>query len=117
MYNLIRVVASQRSRLYGLSKMHNNNVALQLSYLRYDLYNMKCPNGWQKQPQPVPELFPAFCISDSFNVSNSIRNSEICSNNKPLVSLDIVSLYTNVLLEDTLHICTNALYTGHLCPP
>lgn len=34
-----------------------------------------------------------------------------------MVSFDIVKLYTNVSLHDTLQICTDALYRDHLGPP
>lgn len=43
------------------------------------------------------------------------RNCEICSD-ELLVSFDIVSLYTNVPLQDTLKICFDALYRGHRDP-
>lgn len=48
--------------------------------------------------------------------SNFIRNLEICSKDKLLVTFDIVSSYTNVPLQDTVQICSDALYRGRLGP-
>lgn len=63
--------------------------------------------------QPVYDSFSTYCICESFKFSNFITNSGICSENKLLMLSDIVSLYTNVLLQDTLQICTDALYRGN----
>lgn len=66
--------------------------------------------------KPVSDSVSTYYISVSCKFSNFIRNSGICSVDKLLVSFDILSLYTNVPLQDTLHICTDALYQAHLGP-
>lgn len=45
--------------------------------------------------KPVSNYFSAYCVSGIFTFSEFIRNCSINSNNKILVSLDIVSLSTN----------------------
>lgn len=45
-----------------------------------------------------------------------IRNCPITSNDKIMVSFDIVSLYTNVPLQATAQICVDALCRGCLSP-
>lgn len=56
--------------------------------------------------KPVSNYFSAYCVSGIFTFSEFIRNCSINSNNKILVSLDIVSLSTNTTppLQETTQI-------------
>lgn len=65
--------------------------------------------------QSVSDLLSTYCISNFFKFSNFIRNSEICSENKLLLSLYILIVH-KCALQNTLQICANALYRGHLGP-
>lgn len=47
--------------------------------------------------KPVSDYFSVYCASDSLTFSEFIRNVSINSNDKILVSFNIVNLYTNVL--------------------
>lgn len=53
----------------------------------------------------------------SFRFSLFIRDSDLCSVDKLMVSFDIVSLFTTVPLQETLQICTDALYRSDLSSP
>ena len=53
-----------------------------------------------------------------YTFANFIRNCILEPAKSFLCSFDISSLFTNVPLDETIEICANALYRGHLdCPP
>ena len=55
---------------------------------------------------------------DSFTSTNFIQNCNLEPAKTFLCSFDISSLFTNVPLDETIEICADALYRGHLdCPP
>ena len=61
------------------------------------------------------KLYSSHCVKDSFTFANFIQN---CSLEQFLCPFDISSLFINVRLDETIEICANALYRGHLdCPP
>ena len=67
---------------------------------------------------PVLKLYSSHCVKDSFTFANFIQNCNLEPANSFLCSFDISSLFTNVPLDETIEICANALYRGHLdCPP
>lgn len=65
---------------------------------------MKWLSDW-----PISDLY-SFYVPDTFQFSNLIRGSELYSTDKVMVSFDIGILFMNIALQNTLRICTNALY-------
>lgn len=61
--------------------------------------------------QPISGLYSSVFVPDLFWSSNLNRDPELCSNDKVMVSFDILSLVSNVHLQGTLQICVNALYS------
>ena len=61
---------------------------------------------------PVLEFYSGFCVKDSFTFSSIIRSLLICNKSQFLVSFDIVLLFTNIPLDETVSICTDFLYCG-----
>ena len=59
--------------------------------------------------EPVLKRFSTHCVRDSFTFADAIQNSKD-ANNLFMCSFDISSLFTNVLLEETINICEDALY-------
>ena len=59
--------------------------------------------------QPVLERFLSHCILDSFTFAKTIQNLDIDSN-VFTCSFDVSSLFTNVPLDETIKICSYALY-------
>ena len=59
--------------------------------------------------QPVLEQFSSHCISDLFTFAKTIQNLDINSN-VFMYSFDVSSLFTNVLLDAAIKICSVALY-------
>ena len=67
---------------------------------------------------PVLKLYTSHCVKDSFTFANLIHNCNLEPAKTCLCSFDISSLFTNVPLDETIEICADALYRGHLdCPP
>ena len=59
--------------------------------------------------QPVLERFSSHCISDSFTFAKTMQNLDI-DPNVFMCSFDVSSLFTNVPLDETIKICSEALY-------
>ena len=56
------------------------------------------------------ERFSSHCISDSFTFAKTMQNLDIDSN-VFMCSFDVSSLFTNVPLDETIKICSEALYS------
>ena len=61
------------------------------------------------QLQFVLERFSSHCISDSFIFAKTMQNLDI-DPNVFMCSFDVSSLFTNVPLDKTIKICSEALY-------
>lgn len=72
--------------------------------------------GWLNYSSLSRRFFSYYNISDSFLFSKFIRGLDIRSEDKLMVSFDIVSLFTNVPLFETIGICADILYRGNLGP-
>ena len=51
-------------------------------------------------------------MKDSFTFSSIIRRLPVCIESQFLVSFDVVSLFTNIPLDETISICADFLYRG-----
>ena len=67
--------------------------------------------------QPVLDLYSSNCTKDSFSFAQKVQQLEFNPDYSFLCSHDISSLFTNVPLDETLQICADTLYNGHLPPP
>ena len=61
---------------------------------------------------PVLEFYSGCCVKDSFTFSSIIRRLPVCTESQFLVSFDVVSLFTNIPLDETISICADFLYRG-----
>ena len=61
--------------------------------------------------QPVWERFSSHCISDSFTFAKTMQNLDI-DPDVFMCSFDVSSLFTNVPLDETIKICSGALYNN-----
>ena len=66
--------------------------------------------------QPVLEEFSSHCISDSFTFAKTMLNLDI-DPNVFMCSFDVSSLFTNVSFDETIKICSKALYDDSHLPP
>ena len=117
-YDRIRPTGSQRPRMYGLPKTHKEDIPLRpiLSMIGSSQHELA---KWLSEVlAPVLKLYSSNCVKDSFTFASFIQNYNVEPAKTFLCSFDISSLFTNVPLDETIGICADALYRGHLdCPP
>ena len=117
-YDRIRPTGSQRPRMYGLPKTRKEDIPLRpiLSMIGSSQHELA---KWLSEVlAPVLKLYSSNCVEDSFTFASFIQNYNVEPAKTFLCSFDISSLFTNVPLDETIGICADAVYRGHLdCPP
>ena len=67
---------------------------------------------------PVLKVYSSHCVKDSCTFANFIQNCNLEPAKSFQCSFDISSLFIKVPLDETIGICADALYRGHLaCRP
>ena len=108
-YDAIQPTGSQRPRLYGFPKTNKEGTSLRpiLFMTSWSLHNL---GKWLAGLlQPVLERFWSQCISDSFTFAKTMQNLDI-DPSVFMCSFDVSSLFTNVPLDKTIKICSDALW-------
>ena len=107
-YDAIRPTGSQRPRMYSLSKTHKEGTPLHPILSMTGSSHHELSKWLAVLLQPELERFSSHCISDSLTVSKTMQNLDI----DPvfMCSFDLSSLFTNVPLDETIKICSEALY-------
>ena len=105
-------VGSSRPRMYGLPKIHKANVPLRpiLSMINAPQYEL---SKWLAELlKPVVKKYSTHTIKDTFHFCNNIEQwaTDQGSEEMYMCSFDVVSLFTNVPLQETVQICLDALY-------
>ena len=109
-YDAIRLTTgSQRSRMYGLPKTHKEGTSLRPILFMTSSSHHELGKWLAGLLQPVLERFSSHCISDSFTFAKIMQNLVI-DPNIFMCSFDVSSLFTNVPLDETIKICSEALY-------
>ena len=96
--------------MYGLPKIHKPSIPLRpiLSMCHSAQHSLAT---WLVEVlNPVLEFYSGYCVKDSFTFSAIIRGLPVCNESQFLVSFDVVSLFTNIRLDETLSICADFLY-------
>ena len=99
----------RRPRMYGLPKTHKEGTPLRPILSTTGLSHHELGKWLASLLQPVLERFSSHCISDSFTFAETMQNLDI-DPNVFMCSFDVFSLFTNVLLNETIKICSEALY-------
>ena len=110
-FDAVRAIGSTRPRLYGLPKIHKNGCPLRpiLSMTGSPQFAV---SKWLCQLlEPVVKKYNIRCVRDSFEFVDMLKENPIPSS-AYMCSFDIVSLFTNVPLDETIDICADALYRG-----
>ena len=105
-----KFIGSQRPRMYGLPKIHKSGIPLRpiLSMCHSAQHSLA---KWLVEVlNPVLEFYSVCCVKDSFTFSSIIRRLPVCMESQFLVSFDVVSLFTNIPLDETISICADFLY-------
>ena len=116
-YQVIRPTGSQRPRMYGLPKIHKQNVPCRPILSMIGSAQHELAKFLAALLQPVLNRYSINCIQDSFTFAERIQKLSVNPNKCFLCSYDICSLFTNVPLAETIEICSQALYNGDLPEP
>ena len=104
--------------MYGSPKPHKEHIPLRpiLSMIGSSLHDLA---KWLAEILvQVLKLYYSPCIKDCFTFAKFIQNCLLEPVKSYLCSFDISSLFINVPLDETVEICADALYRGHLdCQP
>ena len=112
-YEKIKAIGSRPGILYGLCKVHKAITDICLPF-RLTLSAIGTPNYKPAKflaPKLSSSTFNEFTVTDSFAFAEEIVHQD---SKLSMVSLDVDSLLTNILLEDTINICTSLLYNEDL---
>lgn len=112
-YDRIRPSGSQRPRMYGLPQIHKQGVPLKPFLSMVGSAQHSLAQWLVEILQPVRELYTTHCIPDSFQFVDYVLNAETSF----MCSFDVSSLFTTIPLDETIRICTDALYDGRLTAP
>ena len=107
---------SQRPRLYELTKIHKQNILFRPILFMVCFAQQRLAKWLANILESVVQFYSRHCISDLFTFENQIQNIPIDCNNSFFCSIDIVRLYTNVLLDEIITICVDILYHLDLHP-
>ena len=113
-HHMARPSGSNPGRLYGLPKIHKDNVPLRSVLSAIGTYNYGLGKAFKQILSDI--IKNKRIIKDSFTfveVLQSVKNYELKEERKleyKMVSFDIASLYTNIPLDETIQIVLNHLY-------
>ena len=111
-YELIRPVGSQRPRTYGLPKFHKSGIPLRPILFMCHSVQHSLAKWLVEVLNPVLEFYSRCCVKDSFYIFLYHSSTSRLYWSQFLVSFDVVSLFTNIPLDETISICTDFLYRG-----
>ena len=112
-YERIRPKGCQRPRMYGLPKVHKDNTPLRPILSMTGSAQHETAKWLKELLQPVVEKYGEHSIVDTYSFVDNIRSKEAGF----LCSFDVVSLFTNVPIDETINICASALYHSDISPP
>ena len=113
LYNRLKPIGSQPPRLYGLAKIHKQNVPVRPVLSMPGSVYYKIGNEVSEWLSVVTECK---INSSTKEIADSLPTIEL-DENKELISFDVVSLYTNVPLKEAIETCTDLLYSGRYPSP
>ena len=102
--------------MYGLPKTHKEDTPLRHILSMTGSSHHELGKWLAGLLQPVLEQLSSHCILDSFTFAKTMQNHDIYPN-VFMCSFDVSSLFTNVSLNETIKICSDALYDDSDLPP
>ena len=117
-YNEIRPTGSQRPKMHGLPKTHKPDVPLRPILSMICSFQHQLAKYLSALLQSVLKIYSNRCTKDFFLFAEEIRQLKLKPDESFLCSFDISSLFTNVPLAETIHICADTLYEDdRIVPP
>ena len=113
-YDRVRPVGSIRPRMYGLPKLHKDGVPLRPILSMVGAPQHELAKWLTEVLKPVLEKYSSYLLKDTFAFCDPIEEfstrSELDVESLCMCSFDVVSLFTNVPLQETVDVCMDALY-------
>ena len=112
-YNKLKPCGSQAPRLYGLAKIHKQNVPLRpVLSMPGSAYHKIADQvaEWLK------EVHECNINSSTKTIADSLKDIKLDIDDE-IVSFDVSSLYTNVPLHEAINDCTELLFSGRYKKP
>ena len=118
-YQRIRPTGSTRPRIYGFPKVHKPQpIPLRPILSMIGSAQHQVANWLAEILQPVLDKYALHVVKDSFEFADLIRDHPTNEQTETsMCSFDVVSLFTNVPIDETIDICLNALYRSELQQP
>ena len=113
MYDNLKPVGSQPPRLYGLAKVHKNDVPMRPVLSMPGSAYYKIANQVAEWLSVISECNINLSTKQ---ISDMLPRLELKEDDE-LVSFDVASLHTNVPLQEAINDCTNLLYSGKYQKP
>ena len=112
MFEKLRPTGSQPARLYGLAKVHKGDMPMRpvLSMPGSAYFNVA------KQVASWLSIVPECQINCSTKEVCDSLSSVKLEEDEELVSFDVVSLYTNVPVLESIHVCADLLFSRYSIP-
>ena len=107
--DVIRPVGSQRPRMYGLPKIHKENVPMRPILCTIGAPQHSVAVYLKGLLKPVHDKFSNHCTKDSFSFVEYIK-SQKCTSTAFLCSFDVKSLFTSIPVVEVIKICAESLY-------
>ena len=108
-YLRIKPIGSTRPRLYGLPKIHKKDCPLRLILSMCGSPQYTVSKWLCDIITPVAKYYCKHNVKDTFQFIDILREQPVPSSSY-MCSFDVVSLFTNVPVMETIDICANALY-------
>jgi hypothetical protein len=106
-YQKIRPRGSKPARIYGLPKLHKPDVPLRPIVSSIGTYTYELSKYLAEILKPL--INSDYTVKDSFSFASEILSLD---NVNFMCSFDVVSLFTNIPLEQTLDICLDTLFSN-----
>ena len=102
LFNSPKPRGSQLPRMYGLPKIHKNSVPLRPILAMMSSPQHKLARWLASIIDPIRKSIGKFSLKDSFEFAHRLEDKNSCTSF--MVSFDVVSLFTNIPLEETIDI-------------
>lgn len=119
-YDEIRPVGSTRPRMYGVPKIHKDGNPLRPILSMVNAPQHQMAKWLTRVLQPVVQKYSQHVIKDTFEFCDNVEAFAAENNTRDMFmcSFDVVSLFTNIPLQETIKICLDSLYRDpNICPP
>ena len=107
-YDQLLPAGSRISILYGLPKIHKDNVPLRPILSSISNYSYKVAKFFIPLLNPISS--GAYMVRDSFSFVKEILSLDLNTSGVVMASFDVTSLFTNIPLEETIEIICNRLF-------